>query len=188
MTAAPLKRCEARISGVWLFVPEIFQDERGYFKESYVRSKYRACGLNDDFLQDNVSVSKRNVVRGLHGDPEMSKLVQVLAGEAFDVVVDARPQSSTFKTWESFLLSDENRTQVYIPAGCLHGFQALSDRVIFSYKQTAEYNPAREIGVRWDDETLGVAWPNREEAIVSARDRANKKFSEIFGGTRPDGV
>lgn len=186
MTATPLKRGETRIPGVWLFVPQLFEDERGYFKEAYVRSKYRAAGLFEDFLQDNVSVSKRNVVRGLHGDPAMSKLVQVLAGEAFDVVVDARPQSSTFKMWESFHLSDENRTQVYIPAGCLHGFQALSERVIFSYKQSAEYDPAREIGVLWNDESLGVAWPNQKEAIVSARDRANKKFSEIFGRNDAD--
>jgi len=183
MTEAPIKRFGTGIQGVWLFVPEIFQDERGLFKESYVRSKYRAAGLPDDFLQDNISLSKRNVVRGLHGDPEMSKLVQVLYGEAFDVVVDARPQSPSFGKWESFDLSAENHRQVYVPRGCLHGFQALSDGVVFSYKQTAEYDPRREIAVLWDDGSLDIAWPRKKEATVSQRDRNNKKFSEVCGGS-----
>jgi dTDP-4-dehydrorhamnose 3,5-epimerase len=186
MTAAPVKRCETRIPGVLVFVPEIFKDERGFFKESYVRSKYEAAGITDDFIQDNVSESNRHVVRGLHADPVMGKLVQVLHGGAFDVVVDARPQSSTFGEWEAFRLSAENHRQVYIPAGCLHGFQALSDRVVFSYKQTAEYDPGREVAVRWDDATLAIEWPNKKGALVSTRDRNNPKFLDVFGGNDPN--
>ncbi len=183
MSAAPLKRCETTIPGVWLFVPEIFTDERGFFKESYVRSKYEALGLTDRFVQDNVSVSGRGVVRGLHGDPEMSKLVQVLHGEAFDVVVDARSESPTFGTWEAFHLSEDNHRQVYIPRGCLHGFQALSDDVVLSYKQSAEYDPGREVAVRWDDDDLAIEWPRKNDAVVSDRDRKNRTFSAVFGGS-----
>jgi dTDP-4-dehydrorhamnose 3,5-epimerase len=187
MTAAPVKQSETRIAGVWLLTPEIFSDERGFFKESYVRSKYEALGITGEFIQDNISVSKRNVVRGLHGDPAMSKLVQVLRGEAFDIVVDARTDSPTFGSWEGFRLSDENHAQLFVPAGCLHGFQALSDNVVFSYKQTAEYDPKREVAVRWDDPVLGIAWPNKKDALVSPRDRNNKKFREVFGGNAERG-
>jgi len=163
-----------------LLVPTAFDDERGFFKEAYVRSKYEALGIRDDFVQDSVSFSKRNVVRGLHADPEMSKLVQVLQGEAFDVMVDARPGSATFGQWEAFRLSAANHNQLYIPRGCLHGFQALSDGVVLSYKQSAEYDPAREISVRWDDSDLAIDWPSPEAATVSVRDCKNKPFSALM--------
>lgn len=174
-------RSEPRIEGLLVLEPAVFEDERGFFKETYVRSKYEALGISDDFVQDNISVSRRHVVRGLHGDPAMSKLVQVLRGEVFDVVVDARPGSPTFGKWESIRLSEANHRQVYVPPGCLHGFQALSDLIVLSYKQSAEYDPRREIAALWNDPALGIEWPAPRDAIVSPKDQANKPFSGIAG-------
>lgn len=179
MTSGALQGTRLRIAGALLIVPAAFSDSRGYFKETYVRSKYKSLGIADAFVQDNVSVSRLNVVRGLHGDPEMSKLVQVLYGSAFDVIVDARRDSETYGRWQSFELSAENHHQLYIPRGCLHGFQALTDRVIFAYKQSAEYDPARERAVRWNDPALGIDWPAAAAAIVSEKDRRNGHFSEL---------
>lgn len=130
-------------------------------------------------MQDSVSFSRLNVVRGLHGDPEMSKLVQVLRGEVWDVIVDARRGSPTYGKWESFELSDRNNAQLYIPRGFLHGFLARSDEVVFTYKQSAFYTPGREIGVRWDDSTLAIAWPLNGEPVISARDRSAAAFSDL---------
>ncbi len=175
-----LVRSEARIEGVFILEPAVLEDERGFFKETYVRSKYEAIGITDDFVQDNISVSRRHVVRGLHGDPAMSKLVQVLHGEVFDVIVDARAGSPTFGKWESIQLTETNHRQVYVPRGCLHGFQALSDRIVLSYKQSAEYNPGREIAALWNDPALGIEWPAARDAIVSPKDQANKPFSGVF--------
>lgn len=181
MSAASAFCSKTGIEGALLVVPPVLGDERGYFKETYVRSTYEALGITDDFVQDNVSVSHRHVVRGLHADPSMSKLVQVLQGEAFDVIVDGRRGSSTFGKWEAFKLSEENHRQLYIPRGCLHGFQALSAQVVLSYKQSAQYDPAREIGALWNDRALGIDWPNPGGAILSQKDRANRSFAEVFG-------
>lgn len=155
-------------------------DERGFFTETFVSSKYRSAGIEDTFVQDSVSISARGVVRGLHSDPEMSKLVQVLRGEAFDVIVDARPNSNTFGRWQGFRLSEKNGLQIYVPPGFLHGFLALTEGVIFSYKQSAEYVPAREVAVVWNDPDLGIEWPLDSPAVVSAKDRSNPRFRDIF--------
>lgn len=114
----------------------------------------------------------------------MSKLVFVLKGEVFDVIVDARAGSPTFGKWEAFRLSSENRRQLFVPAGCLHGFQALAEGTVFCYKQTAEYDPVREVSVVWDDPQLAISWPNPQEAIVSSRDRGNSRFAQAFGAHR----
>ena len=175
-----MQRSESRIQGVLVVTPDVFGDERGFFMETYARTKYGALGITEAFVQDNVSVSTQNVVRGLHGDPMMSKLVQVVRGAAFDVVVDARQGSPTFGTWEAFVLSEENHHQVNVPRGCLHGFQALSDLVVLSYKQSAEYDPERELGVLWEDRALAIDWPAKAAAVVSARDRSSGAFTEIL--------
>jgi dTDP-4-dehydrorhamnose 3,5-epimerase len=130
-------------------------------------------------VQDNVSFSKRNVLRGLHGDPEMAKLVQVLRGEAWDVVVDARRGSPTYGKWHGVTLSETNHAQLYIPKGCLHGFLAVSDDVVFTYKQTAYYAPEREIAARWNDPALAIAWPLSGDPIVSAKDQRNAAFADL---------
>src|SRR5208282_5962605 len=109
-----------------LVEPEAFVDERGYFKETYSRDNYVAAGLSDTFVQDNVSRSRRGVLRGLHYDMRLSKLVQCLLGEIFDVIVDAREGSPTYLRWEGFELTEDNHRQIYVPRGFAHGFLALS--------------------------------------------------------------
>lgn len=178
--SASLEVRETSIPGALLLVPKAWEDDRGYFKETYVRSKYERLGIADEFVQDSMSFSRKGVLRGLHGDPQMSKLVQVLRGEAFDVIVDARRDSSAFGRWEGVRLSESNHTQLYIPAGCLHGFLALTDDVVFTYKQSAEYAPEREIGVRWDDPDLGIDWPLEQPPLLSAKDLKNRSFREAL--------
>lgn len=178
----PVECRETTLHGTLYLRTEAFPDERGAFMRGYSRDAYRALGIGDDFVEDNLSFSRRGVLRGLHGDPEMSKLVQVLRGSVFDVVVDARPDSPTFKKWEAFELSGENRAQVYIPKGCLHGFLALTDDVIFTYKQSASYDPSRELNVRWNDPSLAISWPLEEEPILSAKDRAAGSFEQLRRG------
>ncbi|MBV8490816.1 MAG: dTDP-4-dehydrorhamnose 3,5-epimerase [Candidatus Eremiobacteraeota bacterium] len=156
-----------------------FGDERGYFKETYSEPRYREAGIEDRFVQDNVSVSRRNVLRGLHAEPSTAKLVQVLAGEAFDVIADIRDGSPTYGQWYGTVLHAREHRQVYVPRGCLHGFLALTDEVMFLYKQTAAYNPQTEFGIAWDDPQLAIAWPLDGIApLLSAKDRANPRLSE----------
>jgi dTDP-4-dehydrorhamnose 3,5-epimerase len=172
-------RHQTRIDGVLLLALVVYNDDRGFFKETFVRSRYASLGIVDEFVQDNFSFSKPSVLRGLHGDPRMSKLVQVLRGEAFDVVVDARAASPTFGQWEGFTLNESNHYQIYVPAGCLHGFLAISD-VLLSYKQTSEYDPSSEVRVLWSDPDLGIKWPSSREPIVSDKDRENPSFRDVF--------
>lgn len=177
-----IERLPTKLPDAILLKLRAFGDDRGWFKESYVRSKYHALGITDDFVQDNVSFSRRGVLRGLHADPMMSKLVYVLKGEVFDVIVDARSGSPAYGSWEGIRLSAEEHTQLYIPAGFLHGFLALSDEVVFCYKQSAQYAPDREIGVRYDDAGIGIEWPLTQPPIVSEKDLRNRSFREAFGG------
>jgi dTDP-4-dehydrorhamnose 3,5-epimerase len=155
-----------------IFIPEVFADERGFFKETYSTAKYRALGLNDEFVQDSVSFSKKNVIRGLHYDRRMSKFVQVLRGRIYDVIVDLREGSPTHLRWQGFYLSEDDHRQLYVPAGFAHGLLALSDDVVFAYKHGALYDPATEGSVRWNDPKLGIAWPLDGEPILSPKDRA----------------
>lgn len=171
---------ETEIAGVRIVRPTVFADERGYFKEMYAATRYAAAGIAKQFVQDNVSLSRRGTLRGLHGDPRMAKLVQVLRGSAFDVVVDLRAGSPSFGKWIGVTLSGANHRQLYIPAGCLHGFLALEDDTILMYKQTAEYDPNSEISVAWDDPDLAIAWPlEGRQPLLSAKDASNKKLREL---------
>lgn len=161
-----------------IFVPDVFEDDRGFFKETYSTRKYRELGLVDDFVQDSVSFSTRNVVRGLHYDRAMSKFVQVLRGTIWDAIVDIRRASPTFLRWQGFILSEHNHKQLYIPPGFAHGFVALSDDVVFSYKHGALYDPATEGAIRWNDPDLAVAWPLVGAPRVSAKDLAAPLLAE----------
>lgn len=176
-----LVRLPTKFADAFIIEIPAFADERGLFKESYVRSKYRELGIADDFVQDNVSFSRRGVLRGLHADLQMSKLVHVLHGEVFDVIVDARKDSAAFGQWDGVHLKAGEHRQLYIPAGFLHGFLALTDEVVFCYKQSAEYAPEREIGVRWDDPDLAIAWPLAQPPLVSEKDARNPAFRKTFG-------
>lgn len=154
-----------------LFVPDLHEDDRGFFKETYHIERYRKLGLTDVFVQDSVSYSTRNVVRGLHFDFAMSKFVQVLRGKIWDVIVDIRKDSPTVMRYQGFVLSEHNHRQLYIPPGFAHGFIALTDDVVFNYKHGALYDPAREGAIRWNDPTLALPWPLVGEPRVSVKDR-----------------
>jgi dTDP-4-dehydrorhamnose 3,5-epimerase len=155
-----------------LVVPRVFPDDRGSFYETFKRSDFEAHGITDNFVQDNHSVSKGGVLRGLHYQlPPMAqgKLVRVTRGRAWDVAVDIRRNSPYFMKWSSVELSEENRQMLYIPAGFAHGFVALTDNVHLLYKCTAEYSARHERGIRWDDPELDISWPV-EVPLVSERD------------------
>jgi dTDP-4-dehydrorhamnose 3,5-epimerase len=163
-----------------LLQPRIFQDERGFFSEFYSQARYENAGIHDRFVQDNVSYSHRGVLRGLHGDWRMSKLVGVLRGEVFDVIVDIRQGSQTYGRWFGVTLRADEHRQLYVPRGFLHGFLALTDDVLFVYKQSALYDPASEFGVAWNDSDLAIEWPLEGlEPTVSAKDAANPPLREL---------
>ena len=169
------------LDGLVLAKPRVFPDERGFFLESYKRSEFRRAGIVDDFVQDNHSLSKKNVIRGLHFqlDPKpQGKLVRVVRGRAWDVAVDLRKGSPTYRRWIGLELSDENNAILFIPPGFAHGFAALTDDVHLLYKSSAEYDPALDTGVRWDDPDIGVAWPVTHP-IVSDKDAQLPFLKEI---------
>lgn len=163
---------ETRLPGVVLLKPKVFGDERGFFMESWNRQKYEALGVPGDFVQDNLSFSRRGVLRGLHYQQPnaQGKLVSVLQGEVLDVAVDIRQGSPTFGQWESFVLSSENRHQLYVPEGFAHGFCVTSDTALFAYKCTRYYSPADEASILWNDPDLAIDWPPMEFEL-SAKDR-----------------
>ncbi|MDQ2681047.1 MAG: dTDP-4-dehydrorhamnose 3,5-epimerase [Candidatus Eremiobacteraeota bacterium] len=162
-----------KLTGVMLITPRVLADDRGYFKETFAALKYADLGIAEEFVQDNVSFSRKNVLRGMHYDRRMSKLVQTLLGSVFDVCVDLREDSPTYKEWVGFELSAENHRQIFIPAGVAHGFLALSDGAIVMYKQTALYDPSHERAISWQDASVGIEWPlNGCAPILSEKDAA----------------
>jgi dTDP-4-dehydrorhamnose 3,5-epimerase len=169
------------IRDVLLIEPPVFGDERGYFMETYHAQRYReALGQDLTFVQDNVSRSRRGILRGLHlQHPHgQGKLVYVLEGEVFDVAVDVRAGSPTFGRWVSAHLSAHNHHQLYVPPGFAHGFCVLSEFATFAYKCTELYRPEHEFGVAYDDPELGIPWPV-ENPQLSAKDQKNARLSEI---------
>lgn len=162
------------LAGALIITPRLFTDARGFFKETYSLVAYRECGIKETFVQDNLSLSHRDVLRGLHGDPRMAKLVGVLRGTVFDVIVDLRAGSATYRRWWGTTLTADAGRQVYVPQGFLHGFLSLEDETLFYYKQSAPYDPAAEFAVAWNDPDLGIGWPLAgREPILSPRDAAN---------------
>ena len=153
-----------------IYVPDVFEDDRGYFKETYSKDKYAAAGMRDDWVQDSVSRSSNNVIRGMHYDMRMAKLVQVLEGRIYDVIVDMRDASPTFKKWQGFHLTAENHLQLYVPKGFAHGFIALADDNVVHYKMTAHFDPAHERILSWKDASVGIRWPLIGEPRLSQKD------------------
>ena len=174
-------RVEA-LSGVMVLTPRVFEDERGFFWESFNHSRFaEKTGREVFFIQDNHSVSKRHVLRGLHyqaGRPQ-GKLVWVSSGAIFDVAVDLRPGSSTFGRWMGLELSSDNRRQLWIPEGLAHGFLTLSERAEVNYKVNAPYAPDCERTLIWNDPAVGVSWPlpPGAEPILSAKDSQGLAWS-----------
>ncbi len=163
---------ETDIKGVYVIDVKSYGDERGYFMETYKESDFRAAGLNYCFVQDNQSSSRRGVLRGLHFQKKhpQAKLVRVLSGEVFDVVVDLRENSETYGKWIGAVLSAANHRQFMIPRGFAHGFLVLSEYAEFAYKCDDVYHPEDEGGIVWNDPDIGIEWPDTEGIILSEKD------------------
>ena len=176
-----MKIGETNIEGILIIQPDVFEDDRGYFFESYSRKKFREEGLELNFVQDNISKSKEGTIRGLHyqvGKSAQGKLCYVLSGIVLDVAVDIRFDSPTFGKYISQILSEENHTQLWIPPGFAHGFAVLSSEATFQYKCTNFYNKADERAILYNDKDININW-KVENPIVSAKDLKAKKFNEI---------
>ena len=166
--------------GVIVVQPRVFDDPRGSFMESYKQSEFSAAGIAGPFVQDNCSVSRHGVLRGIHYQlppREQGKLVWVTQGRVWDVSVDLRRGSDTFGQWHGVELSEQNRTMLYVPPGFGHGFLVLSEQARFLYKCTEEYDARLERGVRYDDPEIGIAWP-LADVTVSEKDAALPLLSE----------
>jgi dTDP-4-dehydrorhamnose 3,5-epimerase len=176
-----MKFTETEIKDVILIEPAVFPDGRGYFYESYSEKKFKDAGLDINFVQDNVSKSRKGTIRGLHyqvGGFAQGKLCEVLYGKVTDVAVDIRFGSPTFGKFFQTELSDENHNLIWIPQGFAHGFAALSDEVVFHYKCTASYSKKDERSIIFNDSELNIDW-GVEYLAVSHKDLNSKKFSDI---------
>lgn len=167
-------RIESKQLGeIIVVVPEVFEDERGWFMETFRADKFKALGLPHEFVQDNHSQSKKGVLRGLHfqWDPPMSKLMRVSLGSAFVVAVDIRRGSPTLGKWFGLEVSAENRKEVWAPAGFARGFCALSQIVELQYRCTAHHNSQAESAININDPEIGIRWPSMDEYLLSDKDR-----------------
>jgi dTDP-4-dehydrorhamnose 3,5-epimerase len=167
------------ITDLRILSPKIFSDERGSFMETYNARTLRGVGINETFVQDNFSSSKRNVLRGLHYQIQhpQGKLIRVTMGQICDVAVDLRKQSATFGQHVAITLSAENRKILWLPVGFAHGFVVLSDVAEVAYKTTDYYSPEAERTIAWNDPDLAIDWPVKSENVVlSAKDASGKPF------------
>lgn len=164
-----------------ILTPKVFGDERGFFMETWNKNTFRELGLDVEFVQDNHSKSAFGTLRGLHYQTQhtQGKLVRVIAGEVYDVVVDLRERSSTFGQWCGVYLSAENRKMFWVPPGFAHGFYVTSESAEFVYKCTDFYHPQSEVALRWDDPGLAIAWPTGgEPPTLSAKDSNGLHFAD----------
>ena len=174
--------CEqTSIPGVLVFTPDIFGDARGFFLQTYQAREYAAAGLDRVFVQDNLSRSCRDTVRGLHYQLKhpQGKLVSVLRGAVLDVAVDIRRGSPTFGKSVAVELSEDNRRQLFVPEGFAHGFRVLTDSADFCYKCTDFYAPGDEYGVQWNDPALAIPWGDVAAPVVSAKDRQLSRLADV---------
>lgn len=167
-----MKRIETTLPGVCIIEPDVFRDRRGFFLESYHRTKFAEMGITEQFVQDNHSCSTRGTLRGLHYQllHPQAKVCRVIEGEALDVAVDIRVGSPHFGKWVGVVLSAERQNQIYIPKGFAHGFQAVSETVQLLYKCSEFYLPDDEYGVLWNDPDLNIIW-DETEPLLSEKDR-----------------
>ncbi|MDN3509597.1 MAG: dTDP-4-dehydrorhamnose 3,5-epimerase [Candidatus Neptunochlamydia sp.] len=175
-----MKIKDLNLQGAKLISPQIFHDRRGFFLESHEVARYRESGIEVSFVQDNHSYSKQGVIRGMHfqSEPGQAKLVRVTSGKIYDVIVDIRPDSSTFGKWEGIYLDEEKHEQLFIPIGFAHGFCVVSPEAHVLYKTSAPYNNETEKGFRFDDPEIGIEWPTKG-SIVSERDQTSPYFYEL---------
>lgn len=166
--------------GVVFITPKIYGDSRGWFYESWNHERYAEIGITENFVQDNVSFSSKGVLRGLHYQKPYTqgKLVSVLQGEVWDVIVDIRRSSPMFGKWQGFTLTGANKEQLYVPKGFAHGFCVISDTALFQYKCTDRYSPNSEHGILWNDKTINIPWPVTDP-IISEKDTKHPAFADI---------
>jgi len=177
-----MKITETSLKGLLIIEPRIFNDGRGYFFESYNKSKFLKTGLDIDFVQDNQSVSHKGAIRGLHAQFApfaQAKLVRVTQGRVLDIALDVRKNSPTYGKYEAIELSGDNHVQFFIPEGFLHGFATLEDNTIFNYKVNGYYSKECETGVIWNDPTLAINWGvAKENALISPKDEELPQFAD----------
>lgn len=172
---------KTKIDGLYIINSKVYEDKRGYFMETYKETDFINAGLNYRFVQENQSMSKKGVLRGLHfqiNHPQ-AKLVKVIKGEVFDVAVDLRKNSETYGKWEGVILSESNKKQLIIPRGFAHGFFVLSEYAEFIYKCDEFYYPEDEGGIMWNDPTICIEWPVTNEIILSEKDKTHPLLSDI---------
>ncbi len=179
-----MKVLERPLPDALILEPRVFEDERGFFLESYNERVFAEVGIREKFVQDNHSFSKKGVLRGLHYQVQepQAKLVRVVSGRVLDVFVDLRRSSAAFGRWHAVVLSDENRRLAWIPAGFAHGFYVLSDSANVLYKSTAFYSAQLERTILWNDPDLNIAWENTSAPILSEKDKCAVPFrnAEVF--------
>lgn len=182
----PFKFIPTKIEGLVIIEAAVFGDARGSFSETYKKSDFEAHGIKEDFKQDNHSVSAKGVLRGIHFQRTpmaQGKLVRVVQGAVWDVAVDLRPESPTFKEWFGVELSADNHKMMYVPPGFGHGFVTLEDDTHFLYKCTEEYSPEHDGGIKWDDADLAIEWPVDDlncDISVSAKDEILPFLNEVI--------
>ena len=175
-----LKVEKSDLEGVLIIEPAVHTDLRGRFFESFQKKRYEELGITEEFVQDNQSVSQKNTIRGLHYrvEPGQSKLVRVIQGLVFDVVVEIRNHSPTFGQWRGYTLSDSNYLQIYIPVGFAHGFCVLSESAEFLYKVSEYYSAEKEKGIMWNDPEIGIEWPT-SNPVLSEKDKDNPALKDL---------
>jgi dTDP-4-dehydrorhamnose 3,5-epimerase len=175
-----VKVIKTSLAGVLAIEPDIFEDDRGYFLETYQEKRYREIGIDVRFVQDNLSYSRKGTLRGLHFQHprDQAKLVQVIQGNVYDVVVDIRKGSPTYGKWTGVELSGENKRQFFIPPGFAHGFCVMSESAVFSYRCSDYYSPESEVGILWSDPDIGIDWPVTEP-LLSKKDREYPRLKDV---------
>lgn len=177
-----MKFINVEIQGLIIIEPNVFEDDRGYFYESYNKEEFSKNGINDTFIQDNQSLSQKDVLRGLHFQKppySQSKLIRVIQGRVLDVAVDLRKNSKTYGKQYATELSSKNKRMFYIPEGFAHGFLTLEDNTIFSYKCSSFYNKESEDSLLWDDKDLNINW-GIEDPILSEKDKKAQNFNQYI--------
>lgn len=172
---------ETSLPGVLIVEPKVWGDARGYFYESFQAERYRSSGIKGDFVQDNISYSRRGILRGLHmqNPNPQGKLVQVLQGAVLDVAVDVRVGSPHFGRSVAVELSADNKRQLWVPPGFAHGFIVTSETAMFAYKCTDYYSPENELSILWNDPDLGISWPEGITPQLSAKDQVGRRLRDI---------
>jgi dTDP-4-dehydrorhamnose 3,5-epimerase len=176
-----MKFSELALPGVFAIEPELFEDERGFFARSFCKEEFKHYGLNPQFEQCNISFNhKKGTLRGMHyqvDEQSEAKLVRCTMGKIFDVVIDLRPHSKTYKQWLSIELSAHNRTMLYIPEGFAHGFQTLEDHTEVFYQMSVSFAPSSARGIRWNDPHFRITWPIEKPSVISLKDQHYQDFA-----------